>query len=503
MYLESRQKKRRSSPLRILILLALIGAGIYVLIQVKEQRVETPFVPTPTPTRMASSYVSEAEDLYWEGDLLKAIAAYERAIEMDPGVVEPYIALARLLALKGRTNESIRRAEQAIERAPTNARAWAVLGMTYDWHGEVDRAIGACQHAIELESGCALAYAYLAEAYIDAGEWGKANESIRTALDLDDRSVDVLRNYGYVMEVQGNYWEAVNGYRRALGIHPRLAHIHIAIGKNLWQLGTYEAAMESFQKAAEVDPSSAEAHYTLGRAYYESDEHGEAQIHLERATEADPEFGPAYGYLAFTYWSRRNYEDAIPNLQRAILLSSLAARRRARGYQITIENRQGLTGSPSTEVVMSGDFSPASLEDTDTLVAALEPVATDGGWAGARGTATLDARTGAYTVALEAMPQTRLDQAYVGWFEGVNTLSGEPVTTGALNLDDGSAEAGFEATWVSGPRIDYFYTLGLAHFYMAECDKAYPLFDAALEIDPEDENALQGIRLCQHSEEGS
>jgi hypothetical protein len=98
------------------------------------------------------------------------------------------------------------------------------------------------------------------------------------------------------------------------------------------------------------------------------------------------------------------------------------------------------------------------------------------------------------------MPATRYDQAYVGWFEGVETLSGDPVTTGPLTVEDGSLEAGFEAAWVYGPRIDYFYTLGLAHFYMDECEKAYPLFDAALQIDPGDENGLQGIRLCQQAE---
>jgi hypothetical protein len=85
----------------------------------------------------------------------------------------------------------------------------------------------------------------------------------------------------------------------------------------------------------------------------------------------------------------------------------------------------------------------------------------------------------------------------------MKTLSGDPVRTGQLNLDGGSLEARLEATWVSGPRIDYFYTLGLAHFYMDECEEAYPLFNAALQIDPEDENALQGIRLCQQAEGGS
>jgi tetratricopeptide (TPR) repeat protein len=483
-----------------LVLLALIGFGIYVLIQVRQERVETPFVPTPTPTRTASSYVFEAEDLYWDGNLKRAIATYERAIELGAGSVEPYVALARLLALEGRTLEAVQRAEEAVDRAPENARAWAVLGMTYDWHGEVQQAIEACQRAIELAPDCADAYAYLAEAYADAQSWAKATESAETAWELDDQSVDVHRNYGYVMEVQGNYTRAVEAYKRALAIHPKLAYLHIAVGKNYLALGNYDAAMESFETAAEVDPSSVEALYRLGRAHYDRGEPQQAQEYLKQATEVDPRFGPAFGYLAFTYWSRRNYEDTIPNLQRAIMLDSWAARRGARGFVISVENRQGELISPSSDVVMSGIFDPVSLENTDLLQASLSPSAVDEAWQGARGSVTLDTRTGVYTLTLEAMPATRYDQAYVGWFEGIRTLSGNPLNTGTLNLDDGSLEAQFAATWVQGPRIDYYYTLGLAHFFLDECDKAYPLFDAALQIDPDDQNALRGVQLCNEAE---
>lgn len=88
----------------------------------------------------------------------------------------------------------------------------------------------------------------------------------------------------------------------------------------------------------------------------------------------------------------------------------------------------------------------------------------------------------------------------MGWFDGVNRLSGDPVNTGQLSPDGGDLEATFEADQVEGPRIDYFYTLGLAHFYLDECEKAYPLFEAALQINPEAENALQGIRLCKQAE---
>jgi tetratricopeptide (TPR) repeat protein len=371
--------------------------------------------------------------------------------------------------------------------------------MTYDWHGEVAQAITACQRAIELAPDCADAYAYLAEAYADDQNWAKATETAETALALDDQSVDVHRNYGYVMEVQGNYTRAVEAYRRALAIHPELAYLHIAVGKNYMALGNYDAAMESFEKAAEVDPGSAQALYRLGRAYYDRGEPQKAQEYLKTATEVDPRFGPAFGYLAFTYWSRRNYEDAIPNLQRAIMLDAWSARRQARGFLVSLENPQEEMTSPSSDVVMNGVFAPVSMEDTDTLQASLTPSAEGEIWQDARGSVTMDTQTGLYTVTLEAMPATRYDQAYVGWFEGVRTLSGDSLSTGPLALDDGTLQASFEATWVQGLRIDYFYILGLAHYFLDECDKAYPLFNAALQIDPEDENALRGIQLCNQA----
>lgn len=501
MYLGSRRKKRRSSPWRVLTLLILIGVGIYVLIQVKQEPVESAFVPTPTPTRLPASYVAEAEDLYRQGDLEGAIAGYERALEMGADSVEARVSLARLLALERHTIEALAYAKQAVEQAPESAQAWAVLGMVYDWHAEVDQALQACQRAIELAPDHADAYAYLAEAQADAGQWAEATQTIQTALELDSRSVDVQRNYGYVMEVQGNYWEAVQGYQEALAIHPNLAYLHIAVGKNYLALGDFDGAMESFQNATKVDPDSEEAYYRLGRAYYERGKPDEAQAYLEQAIEADPQYGPAYGYLAFTYWSRRDYEDAIPNLEHAITLESRAARRRARGFIITVEDRGGQTVTPASSVVMSGDFGPRSLDETGTLEADLEPLTTDEGWQGARGSVTLDTRTGVYTVTLEEMPETRYNQAYVGWFEGVEALSGDPLNTGQLSLESGDLDASFEATWVRGPRIDYFYTLGLAHFYLAECEKAYPLFRAALQINPEAENALQGIRLCDQADD--
>jgi tetratricopeptide (TPR) repeat protein len=507
MYLEPtihKKKKRRSSPLRVVFLLTLIGAGMYVYTLIQQEDIESPFIPTATPTRSAFSYTAEADDLYLQGRLTETIAAYEQAIALEPDNVLPYIPLARLLILEGRMVEAMQRAEQATHLAPENAKAWAIRGMAYDWNGDIAEAIDACSRAIDIDPTYAEGYAYLAEAYADAGRWAEATQAAQTALQLDDRSVDAHRNYGYTLEIQGNYWGAVEAYEQALEIHPNLAYIHISLGRNYRRLNDVDAAVGSFSKAAEINPGSAQAHFELGWTYLTVlGDYQQAEIHFKQAIEVDPQLGRAFGGLAITYWQHRDYEDAIPNFERAIRLASTASRQRAKSFTITTEERDSDDPEPSLDVVMRGDFVPTS-DSRDTLRAALVPddSETNEARANARGTVTFNTQTGKYTLELEGLPRPDSGKVYVGWFEEVYTLSGDPLNTGPLHrFADGSVTTELEATWVQGPPIDYFYTLGLAYFYKAECDKAYPLFDAALQIDPEETNALEGIRLCRQTGE--
>ena len=503
MYIGPRRKKRRSSWVFVVILVLLIAAGLYVLDMVNRGQIERPFEPTPIPTRAALSYAVEAEDLYQQGRLDEAIVAYEQAIVLDPDDVSFYIKMARLLTLRNRTVDAMRIAQQAVDMSPENAQAWAVLCMALDWNGDVAQAINACKRAIDLDPTYARAYAYLAEAYTDAVRWTEAREAAEIALQLDDHDEDVYRDYGYMLENQGDYVGAIAAYERALEIHPKLAYIHIAVGRNHRALGDYEAAVRSFQLAAEIDPSDADALDQLGWTYYGMDEYEQAETYLKKAVEADPGFGQAFGHLAITYWSRRNWEDSIPNFERAIDLACAESRRQAEAFYITVEDSDSGIPGPSPAVMMRGDFARlASGDDEDPLRAVLTPRG-DEAWADARGTVTLNTRTGKYTLELEGAPKARLGQGYAGWFEGVNALDGAPLSTGPLVLNsDGGLKVELETSWVEGPRIEYFYTLGLAYFYEGDCSKSYPLFYAALRIDPADYSALEGIRLCQEAEEG-
>ena len=499
MYLDS-GRRRRSDPWRALFLLTLvIGAG-YVYTLVDREEIESPFVPTPTPTRSAYSYVVEAEALYWEGNLAGAIQAFEGAVELDPTDVSVYVPLVRLLALKGRQREAIELGEHGTELAREYAPIWAALCMAYDWDGKVPAAIDACRRAIDLDPTYAEGYAFLAEAYADAVRWDDAVEAVQTALELAPNSVDARRNYGYVLEMMGNWSGAVDAYRSALEVHPNLAYIHVALGLNYQALADTSSAIEAFRRAAELDPEWAEPLDRLGWVYRGIEDYEQAQYYLEQAVDLDPEYAPAHGHLAYTFWSRRNYEDAIPSYQRAIDLGYRASRRDTRAFYITVEPEDDDDPYPSTDVVMRGDLEWVDLEK-NRAAATLGPELFGGEWAEAQGSIALNAVSGEYVVTLSGIPVLPEGQVYIGWFEGLDALNGLPLTTGPLLIQvDGSLGLELIAEPVSGPRIEHLYTLGLCYFYKAECERAYPLFEAALEIDPEEVNALEGVRLCLEAE---
>ncbi|HEX7973192.1 MAG TPA: hypothetical protein VF498_02195, partial [Anaerolineales bacterium] len=59
----------RSNFYRVMLYLSLILAGIWLLLGLQRGQVKTPFQPTPTPTRSAQSYYSEAQSYFAAGKL--------------------------------------------------------------------------------------------------------------------------------------------------------------------------------------------------------------------------------------------------------------------------------------------------------------------------------------------------------------------------------------------------------------------------------------------------
>jgi tetratricopeptide (TPR) repeat protein len=323
-------KKRRSSPVRVLILLALVAAGSYILIYRRDVLEPLQIGPTPTPTPTADDVMADAHALYLEGDVDGAITKYEQASALEPDDPDPYVWLSLLLTLRGRTTEGVERARQAVGVAPDSARALAALCMALDWDagvGEQDKlqeALTACLSATDLDPTYAEAQAYLAEVYTDLAQVSQAVEAGRLAVSLDDSSVFAHRDLGYAFQKQRNYDQAIAEYQRASQLHPRLAQPYIDLGHLYRMRNRYKDAISYYEKATVVDPNSAYALDALGWwGYFKTGDYQRAAVVLQDATEADPTYGPAYGHLGLTYYILRNYEQAIPAYQRGLELGAV------------------------------------------------------------------------------------------------------------------------------------------------------------------------------------
>lgn len=321
-------KKRRVSVLRIVLLLMIDVAGIYILVFRRDIIKPIQVGPTPTPTPTAATILTEANAIYLEGDLDAAIARYGQAAALEPANPTPYVWQSFLLTLRRRTTEAVDKARQAIGLAPDSAEALAALCMALDWdagvgdQAKLQEALGACLSATDVDPGYAEAHAYLAEVYADLGRTAEAVESARLAVTLNDASAFAHRDLGYALEKQRKYNEAITEYRRASQVHPRLAQPYIDLGRIEMARGKTKDALAAFEKATVVDPKNAHAFDSLGWALFQTGDDEQAAVVLKKATEADPSYAPAFGHLGLTYYRLRDYEDAVAAYESALELGA-------------------------------------------------------------------------------------------------------------------------------------------------------------------------------------
>jgi TolB-like protein/Tfp pilus assembly protein PilF len=120
-------------------------------------------------------------------DSTKAIAEFERAIELNPNyaTAHHWFGAGPLLAL-GRFDESIVEAKRSIELDPLSMINNADFGNDYYYARHYDEAIAQLRKTIEIEQRFYLAHYYLGQALQAKGQLPEAIAEYRKATELDD-----------------------------------------------------------------------------------------------------------------------------------------------------------------------------------------------------------------------------------------------------------------------------------------------------------------------------
>ena len=346
----------KSNIYRILVLVILIVVGAWFITEVgvgPEYLFKPAFMPTPTPTRTADSYLMEADAYFNAGVVedvsrLDAIDTYNQALALEPDNAMAWAELARLQTYSSsllptqkdkmdRMLEAQSSIQRAYELAPDDSTVNAVRALVLDWSASIALDPEQAERwLVEAEQAAGQAYfenpenylalAYYAEVLLDQQKWSQAEQHARTAVDLAPGVMDTHRVYATVLETFGQYRVAIEEYEKAAAINPNLTFLYINIGLNYRTLAVrsdnpdsaeliYEQALEYFSKAAQINESNGVLdpipYIAIAKTYAQMGEFFTASLNAQKALRYDPTNPITYGQLGDIYRRARNYESAV------------------------------------------------------------------------------------------------------------------------------------------------------------------------------------------------
>jgi tetratricopeptide (TPR) repeat protein len=348
-------RRAESSVYRMFFWAILTLSGIWLIIQMKQGDIKSPFEAAPTPTRTSNSYALEGNAQFTSGSLDNAIAAYREAVRVDPNNAQAWAELARTQAYSStllitvaersaRLKDSLVSAQKAVALAPDDSTAHAVLAFALDWNASVvddnkqvqallSQADLEAVRALQLDSSNTLALAYYAEILVDEQKWTQAEQYIKQAVDRDPSLMDVHRVYAQVLESGGEYNLAIQEYDKAIAITPKLTFLYLRAGANYRTLGfkslnedtqkqLFDSSLVYFAKAASIDSvlkvKDPGPFLSISQTYSQEGEYFIAARNVQKALSFQPSNADIYGRLGIIYFKSRNYEGSIPALKCAV-----------------------------------------------------------------------------------------------------------------------------------------------------------------------------------------
>ena len=170
-----------------------------------------------------------------------------------------HLARGRAFEVEGRIEESIAEHERALAINPDLVQAHVNLITLYGRSGKVERALGHYQAALARDADLPDLHYNYGVLLVAGGDPRQAAEAFQKALRRNPYHAEANHNYGVIIERDGRLDEAADHYRRALREKPgyRSAHFHlgrILVNQDNGSGDKVRAALEQFRLALEPEP---------------------------------------------------------------------------------------------------------------------------------------------------------------------------------------------------------------------------------------------------------
>ncbi|MEU8181265.1 tetratricopeptide repeat protein, partial [Micromonospora sp. NPDC049047] len=221
-------------------------------------------------------------------DLVRAQAAFGRALDIDPGhewALSSHVSLLRRLH---RIDEAEEAARQAIERRPDSPDLYCQLAYVHDDQHDHESSLAAVDQALVIDPADGLALAWRIRKLRNRRRFDEAEAAIRQATEKRPDLAQPYLELGYLHDGRHDHQRALEAFEQALTIDP---HHEWALAQRiteLRQLRRFDDAEQAARQAMEARPDSPQPYLELGYVHDDRYDHQRALEAFEQALTIDP-----------------------------------------------------------------------------------------------------------------------------------------------------------------------------------------------------------------------
>ena len=186
-----------------------------------------------------------------QGKIPDALAAFQKAIELDDTMPEGYNSLGGVLL----QTRDLARSEPALRKAvaldPNYEQAHNNLANLLSISGHFDEARYHFETALRVRPNNAEARYDYAVALAGASRRDEAQQQLETALQSDPNSANTHEFLGTLLAAKAQLTPAIEQYREAIRIQPEFSRANLHLGEALAEAGDLKSALPYLRKAAE------------------------------------------------------------------------------------------------------------------------------------------------------------------------------------------------------------------------------------------------------------
>ncbi len=248
----------------------------------------------PTNALAAYEFGKLMED---RGEYAIAEAAFNQAISANPNYLEAYLALGQMYNHElNQPDKAIAAYQKAIEVGGNDARNYEDLGRAFLEIGEYAQAAKALERSVSLNPNVPEAQHALAQAYLEQGRYEQARERERAAQARFAGDIYLPAQIGIAESFrrQGRFDEAIAAFNTVLDTDPNSAEAYVGLGRTAADQRDWQAAIGYYNRAIALDPTAAAPHFWLGQALVEQGYYNRALDEFDVVLQIDPEYVEAY-----------------------------------------------------------------------------------------------------------------------------------------------------------------------------------------------------------------